>query len=96
MTFKNIWMGCLAAGLMSAAAMPAVAEEAVGSDAAAKAADEAVEQFSCRYERPTGSRKAVKVCRAKSSIEEDADGSRRAMDKMKHYANPAAAPASGG
>jgi hypothetical protein len=93
MIFRQMWMGGVAAALISAA-VPAMAEDAAKSDAA-KAADEAVEQFSCRYERPTGSRKAVKVCREKTSVEEDADGSRRAMDKMKHYANPAASPPNG-
>lgn len=95
MKFKQIWMGCLAATLILGAAVPAVADDAATTDASAKAADEAVEQFSCRYERPTGSRKAVKVCRAKTSVEENADGSRRAMDRMKHYGNPAASPPNG-
>jgi hypothetical protein len=95
MTLRKTWMGCLAVGLISAAAVPAGAQDADAADPAAKAADEAVEQFVCRYERPTGSRRSVKVCRAKTAIEEDADGSRRAMDRMKHYANPTQADSAG-
>lgn len=95
MDYKKLWMGCLVAALMSGTAVPAVADDAGKTDTAAAPADEAVEQFSCRYERPTGSRKAVKVCRAKSSIDEDADGSRRAIDKIKQYGNAGITPPNG-
>jgi hypothetical protein len=93
--YRKMWLSCLAAGMVAAPSFTAGAGEPEKSDAAATTADEAVEQFVCRYERPTGSRKSVKVCRAKSAIEEDADGSRGAVDRIKHYANPAAAPPSG-
>ena len=93
MNLKKTWMGCLAVGLISAAAVPARAQDAdAANPPAAKAADEAVEQFVCRYERPTGSRRSVKVCRAKTAIEEDADGSQRVIDRIKYYGNPAVSP----
>ena len=50
------------------------------------------ETFSCRYEKPTGSRRAIKVCRAQSSVEDDGEISRKSMGRAQHYGNPALSP----
>jgi len=48
--------------------------------------------FVCSYEKPTGSRVAVKVCRARSAIEEDAEISRRSLGRSQHYGNAGFSP----
>ena len=72
---------------------------AIADDAAAKATSEKVAaeddekvEWSCRYERPTGSRKAVKVCRDKKGIDEGAEISRQSVQRAQHYGNPTVTP----
>lgn len=51
-----------------------------------------LEGFSCRYEKPTGSRRSIKVCRALSAIEDDSDISKKSMGRAQHYGNPSLSP----
>jgi hypothetical protein len=46
----------------------------------------------CRYERPTGSRKSVKVCREKNVVEDNAEFSRQSLQRTQHYSNPTVTP----
>lgn len=72
----------------------AAAEEAAAADSDAEVAAKADEpvEWSCRYERPTGSRKSVKVCRTKQAIEENAEVSRQSLQRAQHYGNPTVTP----
>lgn len=69
----------------------ALADEEKAAQAAANTPT-GLEDFSCRYEKPTGSRRAIKVCRALSAIEEDGDISQKSMARAQHYGNPALSP----
>lgn len=60
----------------------------------AAATDEPVEWI-CRYERPTGSRKFIKVCRDKKAIDKNAEVSRQSVQRAQHYGNPTVTPPGG-
>ena len=72
----------------------AAAEDAVAKDTGEKVAAEGDEpvEWSCRYERPTGSRKAIKVCRDKKGIDAGAEVSRQSIQRTQHYGNPTVTP----
>jgi hypothetical protein len=46
----------------------------------------------CRYERPTGSRKAKKVCRDEKVVDDNAEFSRQSLQRTQHYSNPTVTP----
>jgi hypothetical protein len=56
------------------------------------AESEAPVKWVCRYERPTGSRKSIKVCRDKKVIEDNAEFSRQSLQRTQHYSNPTVTP----
>jgi hypothetical protein len=58
----------------------------------AAAEPDAPVKWVCRHERPTGSRKSVKVCREKSVIEDSAEFSRESLKRSQHYGNPTVTP----
>jgi hypothetical protein len=72
----------------------AAAEGAAATDTGEKVAAKAAEpvEWSRRYERPTGSRRAVKVCRDKKGIDEGAEVSRQSLQRAQHYGNPTVTP----
>lgn len=82
-------------------ASAAAASDASQTDAAAppevEIADPAIanlaqEKLVCKKEKPTGSHRVVKVCRAASAVEGDRTEVERTMNRMRHYGNPSVTP----
>lgn len=80
------------AACLSLLALPAVADD---TRAAAKPEGKAAPTTVCTKERPTGSRRVVKVCRTADQLAEEESGSERIIDRTKHYGNAGFTPPGG-
>jgi hypothetical protein len=73
------------------AASPVMADEKAAAQPEGTAAPAVV----CTNEKPTGSRRVVKVCRTAADMAEDETGSKRVVDRAKHYGNAGLTPPGG-
>lgn len=77
-----------------AACLALVSSSALADEtpASAKPEGEAAPKTVCVKERPTGSRRVVKVCRSASDIADSESESERVIDRTKHYGNVGYSP----
>jgi hypothetical protein len=84
-------LACLAASL-TLLALPAIADD---TRSAAESEGKAAPTTVCTKERPTGSRRMVKVCRTADQMAEEESGSERVINRTKHYGNAGFTPPGG-
>lgn len=78
----TLWIACLDVGLAEDTSPPPKAADEVSAPAPSPA-DELV----CHYEKPTGSRMRVRICRTQAQIQADEEEKQRALDEVRARGN---------